>query len=239
MENFPQSVSINMQPYGRNRAGSPATAFGPTITSFVQPEPVPNPQDFVLWSFFNTLFGNFFCLGFVALIFSIKVSQKSPPVPPLLCLARGSRLLPAPMPGLPNPISSWLILSHPTESHPVPSCPTPSHPVPSCPKLPHPHLGPHLRPPQEMPPHSLLPHPAPPCCSAPNVPSKVTVRGPPVLLWCFGKGGPGQRSGSGSPPAGSSEPRTVSRQWGKVGSQLLAPSHGAPEIMARLRPYLR
>uniref|UniRef100_A0A663EQX1 IFM5 protein n=1 Tax=Aquila chrysaetos chrysaetos TaxID=223781 RepID=A0A663EQX1_AQUCH len=92
MENFPQSVSINMQPYGRNRAGSPATAFGPTITSFVQPEPVPNPQDFVLWSFFNTLFGNFFCLGFVALIFSIKVSQKSPPVPPLLCLARGSRL---------------------------------------------------------------------------------------------------------------------------------------------------
>uniref|UniRef100_A0A8B9Z7F2 Uncharacterized protein n=1 Tax=Buteo japonicus TaxID=224669 RepID=A0A8B9Z7F2_9AVES len=66
------SVSINMQPYGRNGAGSPATAFGPTITSFVQLEPVPSPPDFVLWSFFNTLYGNFFCLGFVALIFSIK-----------------------------------------------------------------------------------------------------------------------------------------------------------------------
>ncbi|NWU55383.1 IFM3 protein, partial [Dromas ardeola] len=49
-----------------------ATAFGPTITSFVQPQPVPNPQDFVLWSFFNTMFCNPFCLGFVALVFPIK-----------------------------------------------------------------------------------------------------------------------------------------------------------------------
>ncbi|KAM6394484.1 interferon-induced transmembrane protein 1-like [Pluvialis apricaria] len=72
MENHPQSVSINMQPYGWNRAGSPATAFGPTVTSFVQPEPVPDPQDFVLWSFFNAMFCNPFCLGFIALIFSIK-----------------------------------------------------------------------------------------------------------------------------------------------------------------------
>ncbi|NXU26617.1 IFM3 protein, partial [Thalassarche chlororhynchos] len=47
-------------------------AFGPTITSFVQPEPVPKPQDFVLWSFFNSMFCNPFCLGFIALIFSIK-----------------------------------------------------------------------------------------------------------------------------------------------------------------------
>ncbi|XP_076199430.1 interferon-induced transmembrane protein 1-like [Aptenodytes patagonicus] len=76
MENFPQSVSINMQPYGRNWAGSPATAFGPTITSFVQPEPVPNPQDFVLWSFFNSMFCNPFCLGFIALVFSVKARDK-------------------------------------------------------------------------------------------------------------------------------------------------------------------
>ncbi|XP_074740697.1 interferon-induced transmembrane protein 2-like isoform X1 [Strix uralensis] len=72
MENYPPSTSINTQPYGRNGAGSPATAFGPTITSFVRPEPVPNPQDFVLWSFFNTVFFNAFCLGFIALIFSVK-----------------------------------------------------------------------------------------------------------------------------------------------------------------------
>ncbi|XP_009332362.1 PREDICTED: interferon-induced transmembrane protein 3 [Pygoscelis adeliae] len=72
MENFPQSVSINMQPYGRNWAGSPATAFGPTVTSFVQPGPVPNTQDFVLWSFFNSMFCNPFCLGFIALVFSVK-----------------------------------------------------------------------------------------------------------------------------------------------------------------------
>ncbi|NXW22814.1 IFM5 protein, partial [Circaetus pectoralis] len=131
MENFPQSVSINMQPYSRNGAGSLATAFGPTITSFVQPEPVPNAQDFVLWSFFNTMFGNFFCLGFVALIFSIKVRQKSPPSHhscawlggPACCLppCQGS-LIPS-LPGSscptpPNPILSRLVPPHLTPSHP-------------------------------------------------------------------------------------------------------------------------
>ncbi|NXV97087.1 IFM3 protein, partial [Calonectris borealis] len=53
-----------------------ATAFGPTITSFVRPEPVPNPQDFVLWSFFNSMFCNPFCLGFIALIFSVKARDR-------------------------------------------------------------------------------------------------------------------------------------------------------------------
>ncbi|NXJ99100.1 IFM1 protein, partial [Corythaixoides concolor] len=53
-----------------------ATAFGPTITSLVPPEPVPSPQDFVLWSYFNTLFCNVFCLGFIALIFSIKARDR-------------------------------------------------------------------------------------------------------------------------------------------------------------------
>uniref|UniRef100_A0A8D0FSZ6 Uncharacterized protein n=1 Tax=Strix occidentalis caurina TaxID=311401 RepID=A0A8D0FSZ6_STROC len=66
MENYPPSTSINTQPYGRNGAGSPAT-------------PVPNPQDFVLWSFFNTVFFNAFCLGFIALIFSVKVRVEVPP----------------------------------------------------------------------------------------------------------------------------------------------------------------
>ncbi|KAF1642991.1 Interferon-induced transmembrane protein 3, partial [Eudyptes chrysocome] len=53
-----------------------ATAFGPTITSFAQPEPVPNTQDFVLWSFFNSMFCNPFCLGFIALVFSVKARDK-------------------------------------------------------------------------------------------------------------------------------------------------------------------
>ncbi|NXG44673.1 IFM5 protein, partial [Psilopogon haemacephalus] len=70
MENCPKPVSISMQPYDRNVAGSPATTF-------VQPQPVPNPRDFVLWSFFNTIFCNPFCLGFTALICSIKVRGKS------------------------------------------------------------------------------------------------------------------------------------------------------------------
>ncbi|NXW07961.1 IFM3 protein, partial [Fregetta grallaria] len=53
-----------------------ATAFSPTVTSSVQPEPVPNPQDFVLWSFFNSMFCNAFCLGFIALVFSIKARDR-------------------------------------------------------------------------------------------------------------------------------------------------------------------
>ncbi|KFW60782.1 Interferon-induced transmembrane protein 3, partial [Pygoscelis adeliae] len=51
-------------------------AFGPTVTSFVQPGPVPNTQDFVLWSFFNSMFCNPFCLGFIALVFSVKARDK-------------------------------------------------------------------------------------------------------------------------------------------------------------------
>ncbi|NXL35369.1 IFM5 protein, partial [Glaucidium brasilianum] len=79
MESSHHPTSINTQPYSRNGAGSPATAFGPTITSFVQTDPIPNPQDFVLWSFFNTMFFNAFCLGFIALIFSVKVRGEAPP----------------------------------------------------------------------------------------------------------------------------------------------------------------
>uniref|UniRef100_A0A674JCQ9 Uncharacterized protein n=1 Tax=Terrapene triunguis TaxID=2587831 RepID=A0A674JCQ9_9SAUR len=34
----------------------------------------PPPRDFVLWSLFNTVFCNVCCLGFLALVFSFKVS---------------------------------------------------------------------------------------------------------------------------------------------------------------------
>ncbi|NWH66031.1 IFM2 protein, partial [Geococcyx californianus] len=53
-----------------------ATAFGPTITTYVQQEPVPSPRDYVLWSFFNTLFCNVCCLGFIALSYSVKARDR-------------------------------------------------------------------------------------------------------------------------------------------------------------------
>ncbi|NWS72497.1 IFM1 protein, partial [Crotophaga sulcirostris] len=53
-----------------------ATAFGPTVTTYVRQEPVPSPPDFVLWSFFNTLFCNVFCLGFIALAYSVKARDR-------------------------------------------------------------------------------------------------------------------------------------------------------------------
>ncbi|NXG59679.1 IFM3 protein, partial [Hemiprocne comata] len=52
------------------------TSFGPTTTTFVQPEPIPSPRDFVLWSLFNTIFCNPFCLGFIALVFSVKARDR-------------------------------------------------------------------------------------------------------------------------------------------------------------------
>ncbi|NXX10755.1 IFM3 protein, partial [Podargus strigoides] len=52
-----------------------ATAFGSTAP-FVRPEPVPNPRDFVLWSFFNTIFCNALCLGFIALTYSVKARDR-------------------------------------------------------------------------------------------------------------------------------------------------------------------
>ncbi|NWH79991.1 IFM1 protein, partial [Piaya cayana] len=111
METSPQSVSINMPPYGKSTDGGPATAFGPTVTAFgptvttyAQRDPVPSPPDFVLWSFFNTLFCNVFCLGFVALSYSIKVKGRVAPAPPP---SQGSLIPPCPL----SP------------------CPTPSHPI--------------------------------------------------------------------------------------------------------------
>ncbi|XP_075282317.1 interferon-induced transmembrane protein 1-like [Opisthocomus hoazin] len=76
MEGYPQSVSINMQPYGRNGAGAPAAAFGPATTSLAQPQPVASPRDFVVWSFFNAMFCNPFCLGFMALVYSVKARDR-------------------------------------------------------------------------------------------------------------------------------------------------------------------
>ncbi|XP_064019583.1 interferon-induced transmembrane protein 10-like [Pogoniulus pusillus] len=85
MEKFPKPVSITMQPYDRNVAGSAATTFGPTTNASVHPRPASSPRDFVLWSFFNTIFCNPFCLGFIALICSIKMPLHSllqHPAPP-------------------------------------------------------------------------------------------------------------------------------------------------------------
>nr|XP_020639873.1 interferon-induced transmembrane protein 3-like [Pogona vitticeps] len=67
MQPAPQSVCLNMQPYdGVDRAQDPA--LYPQVRSVaVQEHP-----DFVLWSLFNFFFLNFCCLGFAALVFSIK-----------------------------------------------------------------------------------------------------------------------------------------------------------------------
>ncbi|NXS12243.1 IFM1 protein, partial [Neodrepanis coruscans] len=42
-----------------------------STTVTVEEERLP-PRDHLLWSVFNTLYGNVFCLGFLALVFSVK-----------------------------------------------------------------------------------------------------------------------------------------------------------------------
>ncbi|XP_074854054.1 interferon-induced transmembrane protein 1-like [Carettochelys insculpta] len=70
MEADLRAVSIDVQP----QRGGPK---GPDRPPPPYPGPPPacpaaQPRDFVVWSFFNTLFFNVCCLGFLALLFSIK-----------------------------------------------------------------------------------------------------------------------------------------------------------------------
>ncbi|KAG8429337.1 hypothetical protein GDO86_020473, partial [Hymenochirus boettgeri] len=44
-----------------------------TVITIAAPAP---PQDHLIWSLCNTLYLNLFCLGFMALIYSIKVRQR-------------------------------------------------------------------------------------------------------------------------------------------------------------------
>ncbi|NXJ77538.1 IFM5 protein, partial [Trogon melanurus] len=112
MENVPESVQINLQPPGKSAGASPA--------------PGPARRDFVLWSLFNSMFCNILCLGFVALVFSVKVRRRSPPAP-----LPGSGVPPAallPRRGSPTPSLC------PAVSHPVLLCPSLSLPAPACPR---------------------------------------------------------------------------------------------------------
>ncbi|XP_035395416.1 dispanin subfamily A member 2b-like isoform X2 [Cygnus atratus] len=78
MENYPQSFSINMQPYGRNGGATTPT-----------PVSTPPPKDFVLWSFFNAIYCNPFCLGFLALVFSIKARDRTVAKDPMAASSYG------------------------------------------------------------------------------------------------------------------------------------------------------
>ncbi|XP_075784466.1 dispanin subfamily A member 2b-like isoform X1 [Pelodiscus sinensis] len=65
MEPGPRAVSIDLQP----RPGGPKGLEEPAPRGAV---PAEQPRDYVLWSLFNTVFFNVCCLGFLALVFSVK-----------------------------------------------------------------------------------------------------------------------------------------------------------------------
>ncbi|KYO41602.1 dispanin subfamily A member 2b [Alligator mississippiensis] len=75
MESSGAVVSIDMPPYDKDGAGQPPPYSGAwgAAGGLGTLEP---PRDFVLWSFFNTVFCNPCCLGFLALVFSIKARDR-------------------------------------------------------------------------------------------------------------------------------------------------------------------
>uniref|UniRef100_A0A8D0C592 Interferon-induced transmembrane protein 3 n=1 Tax=Salvator merianae TaxID=96440 RepID=A0A8D0C592_SALMN len=60
-------VSVNMRPYDVKIQGGTASLYTYPLGVVVPP-----PKDYVLWSMFNFSFMNVCCLGFAALVYSIK-----------------------------------------------------------------------------------------------------------------------------------------------------------------------
>ncbi|XP_034978819.1 dispanin subfamily A member 2b [Zootoca vivipara] len=65
MQTAPHPVAIHMQPHDGKESGAPPYPYARAVAG-------PQPQDYVLWSLFSFSFLNACCLGFAALVFSIK-----------------------------------------------------------------------------------------------------------------------------------------------------------------------
>ncbi|XP_019375404.1 PREDICTED: dispanin subfamily A member 2b-like [Gavialis gangeticus] len=75
MESSGAAVSIAMPLYRKDGASQPPPYAGARGAAQRLDILLP-PRDFVLWSFFNTVFCNPCCLGFLALVFSIKARDR-------------------------------------------------------------------------------------------------------------------------------------------------------------------
>ncbi|KYO41603.1 interferon-induced transmembrane protein 3-like [Alligator mississippiensis] len=75
MEGGRHTVSISLMPCNPER-GEPAALDGGAWGAARGLGTLEPPHDFVLWSFFNTVFCNPCCLGFLALVFSIKARDR-------------------------------------------------------------------------------------------------------------------------------------------------------------------
>ncbi|XP_033012407.1 dispanin subfamily A member 2b-like [Lacerta agilis] len=65
MQTAPHPVAIHMQPHDGKEPDAPPYPYARAVAG-------PQPQDHVLWSLFSFSFLNACCLGFAALVFSIK-----------------------------------------------------------------------------------------------------------------------------------------------------------------------
>ncbi|XP_069480019.1 interferon-induced transmembrane protein 1-like [Ambystoma mexicanum] len=62
-------VGVLSRPHGT--AINSTTVNMSTVTTYQQP-----PRDHIIWSIFNTVYFNFCCLGFLALVFSVKARDR-------------------------------------------------------------------------------------------------------------------------------------------------------------------
>ncbi|XP_008051867.1 interferon-induced transmembrane protein 5 [Carlito syrichta] len=58
------------------RALTPHKADGPAHTALAMGPPCPPPRDHLIWSVFSTLYLNLCCLGFLALVYSVKARDQ-------------------------------------------------------------------------------------------------------------------------------------------------------------------
>lgn len=80
--NFPSDCTpLTSCKSGRKPGGSTVVHMGPNTGAGRSPP----PRDYLVWSLCNTLYVNFCCLGFMALLYSIKVRSRSHSSMPLFC----------------------------------------------------------------------------------------------------------------------------------------------------------
>ncbi|NWW97761.1 IFM2 protein, partial [Caloenas nicobarica] len=73
-----RSLSLGplLPPYEPLSEAREAEGLPPSIAVSVEPPPPPPPRDHLAWSLCTTIYGNVCCLGFLALVFSVKARDR-------------------------------------------------------------------------------------------------------------------------------------------------------------------
>ncbi|XP_066557157.1 interferon-induced transmembrane protein 1 [Amia ocellicauda] len=79
MENIqysPEFLPMQSNNYERLKEPRAVTLVSRSSTVGNAAAPAASPRDHIVWSLFNTMYMNYFCLGFIALYFSVKARDR-------------------------------------------------------------------------------------------------------------------------------------------------------------------